>query len=75
MDECYDRETLYGEVWKEPMTVVSKRYGVSDVALAKTCDKLKVPRPAAGHWAKKAVGKNAPQPALPEFDTPPKITI
>lgn len=75
MYECYDRETLYGEVWKEPMTVVSKRYGVSDVALAKTCDKLKVPRPAAGYWAKKAVGKDAPQTELPTFDAPPKITI
>jgi len=58
MDECYDRETLYGEIWKKPMIVVSKHFDVSDVALAKICDKLKVLRPAAGHWTKKAVGKD-----------------
>lgn len=33
----YDRSILYEEVWEEPMRDVAKRYGVSDVALAKTC--------------------------------------
>ncbi len=31
----YEREKLYKEVWAEPMTTVSKRYGISDVALRK----------------------------------------
>jgi hypothetical protein len=42
-DQYYNREKLYDEIWKEPMTVVCKRYGVSDVALAKTCGKLNIP--------------------------------
>jgi len=30
--EIYEREKLYEEVWNEPVRVVAKRYGVSDVA-------------------------------------------
>ena len=30
----YNRAKLYEEVWKEPVSVVAKRYGVSDTALA-----------------------------------------
>jgi hypothetical protein len=71
----YNREKLYDEVWKEPMTVVSKRYGVSDVALAKTCGKLNIPRPYAGYWTQKECGKAPPRPELPEFDNPPQLLI
>ncbi len=28
--EVYEREKLYDEVWKEPVLVVAKRYGVSE---------------------------------------------
>ena len=35
-DVTYDRVKLYEEVWAEPVRTVAKRYGVSDVALAKT---------------------------------------
>ena len=34
----YERETLYNEVWAEAVRTVAKRYGVSDVALRKTCE-------------------------------------
>jgi len=64
-----DRDTLYEEVWKEPMQVVAKRYGVSDVALAKTCRKLGVPVPGRGYWAKLKAGRADPRPALP----PPEV--
>jgi hypothetical protein len=64
----YNREKLYAEVWSEPIQHVAKRYGVSDVALAKVCRKLNIPRPGRGYWAIKAAGKRAPrQPALPEL--------
>jgi len=43
--EIYEREKLYQEVWEEPVLVVAKRYGVSDVALAKACRRLAVPLP------------------------------
>lgn len=61
-----DRETLYAEVWKEPMIKVAARYGVSSSYLARICDRLGVPRPERGHWAKLAAGKNVRIPALPE---------
>jgi len=39
------------------MRTLSKRYGLSDVGLAKICKRLGVPVPERGYWAKKAVGK------------------
>ncbi|NLB96602.1 MAG: hypothetical protein GX785_12955, partial [Armatimonadetes bacterium] len=36
----YERDKLYEEVWSEPVTAVAKRYGVSDVAIHKTCKRL-----------------------------------
>jgi hypothetical protein len=74
-DRFYNREKLYKEVWEAPMTAVCKRYGVSDVALAKVCRKLNVPRPPVGYWAKKEAGKAPQQPELPAFDNPPKLYI
>lgn len=47
------------------MTVLAKKYGISDVALRKVCVKLNVPAPRAGHWAKVRHGKRVPRPALP----------
>ena len=43
-----------------------KRYGVSDVAIAKACALLDIPKPPRGYWAKKAAGQKLPdRPALP----------
>lgn len=64
----YDRNVLYEEVWAEPMRDVAKRYGVSDVALAKTCRRLGVPVPGRGYWAKLKAGKADPRPPLPELE-------
>src|SRR5262245_38637557 len=61
----YEREKLYEEVWAEPMLAVAARYGVSSVALAKTCRKLGVPTPTRGYWALKAAGRDAKKPRLP----------
>ena len=66
----YDRNTLYQEVWAEPMTVVSKRYGMSDNGLRKICRKLEIPFPPAGYWAKVRAGKFVPKPDLPTVKTP-----
>lgn len=40
----YRRADLYEQVWAEPVRVVAKRYGVSDVAPRRICRK---PGPAA----------------------------
>lgn len=65
------REELYEKVWTEPVRTVAKGFGVSDVALAKQCRRLKIPLPGRGYWSKKAAGKNVrhiPLPALPPND-------
>lgn len=74
-DKFYNREKLFEEVWSEPVRTVAKRYGVSDVALAKTCKKLNVPRPPVGYWSKLQFGKAPVRPELPKFENPPKILI
>ncbi len=62
----YDRERLYAEVWAEPTQKVAERYGISDVALAKVCRQLQVPKPSRGYWAKKASDRPVPgRPKLP----------
>lgn len=62
----YDRQQLYDELWAEPTRTVAARYGISDVALAKVCRELRVPKPPRGYWAKKAAGARVPaRPKLP----------
>ncbi len=50
----YKREELYDQVWATPMSELAKSHGISDVALAKICKKLGVPRPGRGYWARKS---------------------
>jgi len=65
----YDREKLYEEVWKEPALIVAKRYGISGVALGKTCRRLGVPLPPRGYWARIRAGRRVPpQPILPPYE-------
>lgn len=59
------RADLYALVWSTPMIHAARRFGISDVALRKTCVREGVPVPPQGHWAKLAHGKKTPkQPAL-----------
>ena len=58
------RETLYKEVWEEPMSKLAVRYNVSDVALAKVCRKLNVPVPPRGYWARMQHGQRIIRPKL-----------
>jgi hypothetical protein len=62
----FEREPLYAEVWKEPVSAVAKRYRISDVALRKICLKLGVPVPPLGYWAKVAAGQQPRVTKLPE---------
>jgi hypothetical protein len=53
------------------MQKLAKEYGVSHVALSKTCRKLLVSVPGRGFWAKKAAGATlARGPPLPSLDWP-----
>lgn len=71
----YDRNKLFEEIWSDPVDKVAKRYGVSGVALAKTCRKLKVPLPGRGYWAKHKVGKAPKRTPLPPMENPPRIYL
>lgn len=59
------REKLYDEIWAEPITKVSKRYGVSDSYLVRILKSLNIPRPPRGYWAMVAAGIHAEKPPLP----------
>ncbi len=71
----YEREKLYKEVWKEPMTTLATRYGISDVALRKHCLKMNIPLPKSGHWTKVKLGKKISIPPLPEHNGPEQIEV
>ena len=63
----YDRDSLYREVWANPVRTVAQQYGISDVGLKKICVKLGVPTPPLGYWARVAAGQIIPKPALPRL--------
>lgn len=60
-----ERNELYRQVWKTPMTKLCQEYGLSDNGLRKICKALSVPTPPAGHWMKLEAGKSVVRPALP----------
>jgi len=63
-----DRESLYNEVWLEPVSVVAARYGLSDVGLAKICRAWAIPLPSRGYWAKVNAGRIMRQVPLPALE-------
>lgn len=73
----FERETLYEEIWSAPVLQVAKRYGISDVGLAKICKKMKIPKPPRGYWAKRSYGVEMKREPLrpPTADTPTKVTL
>lgn len=61
------REELFALVWERPTSEVAKELGVSDVALAKLCKRLQVPKPPRGYWAKVQSGRTPRRPPLAAF--------
>jgi hypothetical protein len=59
------RDELYEKVWTAPTIQVAAELGISDVALAKRCKKLNVPKPSLGYWAKVAAGRKPEKTPLP----------
>jgi hypothetical protein len=66
MAEGLSRKALYDLVWTEPLRTLCERFGLSDVALLKTCQRAMVPTPERGYWARKAAGKKTWVLPLPE---------
>jgi hypothetical protein len=70
------RSELYSKVWSIPLKHLSKEFGISDVALGKTCKRNNIPKPGLGYWAKLEHGKAVKKTALPESkDGDYEITI
>lgn len=46
------RDELHQLVWQIPMIQLAKQYGLSDRGLAKICDRMQIPVPGRGYWAK-----------------------
>jgi hypothetical protein len=61
----FTRQELYDLVWSEPMKTLAARFDISDVGLAKTCQKANVPVPERGYWAKLKAGKPVFKAKLP----------
>jgi hypothetical protein len=60
-----NRQELYDLIWSEPVKEIAPRFGISDVALSKLCQKHEIPQPPRGHWAKVAAGKKVARVPLP----------
>lgn len=71
------RDDLYRQVWETPMTRLAAQYGITGNGLAKICERLNVPYPPRGYWAKKAAGRNVITYQLPPgaADTPQSVGI
>jgi len=69
------RHELHKLLWSEPITRLAKKYGFSDVWLAKICRKYNIPRPGRGYWARKKAGEGVPITRLPKPADNPFIEI
>lgn len=66
-----EREQLFQRVWEFPLHKLAAQYGLSDVGLAKACERMSIPVPGRGYWAKKAAGKAVPsRPVLASESSP-----
>jgi hypothetical protein len=68
------REKLFEEIWTDPITKVSRRYGVSDSYLIRVLKNLNIPRPPRGYWAIIAAGIHQAKPPLPAVKLGDPIT-
>ena len=58
------REELFVLVWERPTSEIAAELGISDVAVGKLCQKLQVPKPPRGYWARVEAGQKPRRPAL-----------
>ncbi|WP_425985232.1 hypothetical protein [Ensifer sp. R-19] len=61
------REELFALVWERPTSEIAIELGVSDVAVGKLCEKMQVPKPPRGYWARVEAGQTPRRPALKAF--------
>lgn len=77
MPTTISRDELYRQVWATPMSRLGQQYGISGNGLKKVCNRLNVPCPPRGYWAKLAAGKRVKQMPLPaaQVGTPGEVII
>lgn len=61
------REELFALVWERPTSEIANELGISDVAVGKLCEKLQVPKPPRGYWARVEAGQMPRRPALKAY--------
>jgi len=66
MAQRFSRKELYDLVWSEPLRDLAGRFGISDVALKKCCQRSAIPTPERGYWAQKDAGQQPFVRPLPE---------
>ncbi len=69
------RRQLYDLVWTTPVRTLAKKFGLSDVGLAKTCQRYEIPRPPVGYWTKVRQGKRVHKPGLRQNEELDRSTI
>ena len=74
MSAALTRQQLYDRVWAAPMTQVAAELGLSGGGLAKICDRLLIPYPPRGHWARAKAGRASEPPPLPGQGAAPALT-
>ena len=62
-----DRAALFERVWTEPIEKLAKVWALSGRGLAKACQRLKIPVPPRGFWARIQQGQRIRRPRLPEL--------
>jgi hypothetical protein len=65
----FTRQALYRLVWAESTRTLSKRFGISDVGLAKACLRANIPTPDRGYWARVSAGQKCEKTPLPPLET------
>ncbi len=73
----YTREQLHEAMWSKPCMKLAAELGLSNVALAKTCRRMGIPRPPRGYWARVEAGEKLKrEPLLPaKTDQDSKVTF
>ena len=63
------RAQLFERVWSEPVTILAAQWGISGPGLKKVCQKLEIPVPPRGYWAKLKAQHRVRRPNLPGLRT------
>ncbi len=61
------RAELFDLVWSTPVSRLAERWGMSGPGLRKACQRIEVPVPPRGHWARTAAGAKERRPSLPKL--------